>query len=141
MTDYSEEGRRLRGIMHATGARTIYRSMDAVLTHSSGGQILVGNEDAARGPASTFADKRITHIVNCTDDMPNYCSHAEEQLKYLRFNVAYWQSAGDRRAEHPATAEEKIKFLQTLFDFVDDALSKGNNVLVHCLAGAHRSLC
>lgn len=30
-------------------------------------------------------------------------------------------------------------FMQPLFDFIDEATSQGNNVLIHCLAGAHRA--
>lgn len=31
------------------------------------------------------------------------------------------------------------KFYKPLFDFVEDALRAGANVMVHCLAGAHRA--
>ena len=32
-----------------------------------------------------------------------------------------------------------MHFLKPLFDFVDKKLSGGENVLIHCLAGAHRA--
>ena len=42
-------------------------------------------------------------------------------------------------APHPAGPQQIVDFLKTLFAFVDGALAKGESVLVHCLAGAHRA--
>ena len=127
--DYNAEGRRL---VEALGLQVggNYNAMDAIWKESStGGKIYVGNETAARGPASTLAEHGITHVVNCTDDMANFCEGAllraaeptccraavvvvpqptmhhltcacpgAPALSYLRFNVAYWQSAGVMQA-------------------------------------------
>ena len=71
--DYNAEGRRL---VEALGLQVggNYNAMDAIWKESStGGKIYVGNETAARGPASTLAEHGITHVVNCTDDMANFC--------------------------------------------------------------------
>jgi protein-tyrosine phosphatase len=67
-------------------------------------------------------------VVNCTDTLANYHQGA---FYYLRFPVASWPSFGD--------VGELRRFLQPLWDFLDEALSKGVSVLVHCLAGAHRA--
>jgi protein-tyrosine phosphatase len=32
-----------------------------------------------------------------------------------------------------------LKFFRPCHDFIDEALNKGENVMVHCLAGAHRA--
>ena len=145
--DYNAEGRRL---VEALGLQVggNYNAMDAIWKESStGGKIYVGNETAARGPASTLAEHGITHVVNCTDDMANFCEGAllraaeptccrraaqntilcppprppkptrrsqstcqptmhhfscacpgAPGLSYLRFNAAYWQSAGVMQA-------------------------------------------
>ena len=74
--DYNAEGRRL---VEALGLQVggNYNAMDAIWKESStGGKIYVGNETAARGPASTLAEHCITHVVNCTDDMANFCEGA-----------------------------------------------------------------
>ena len=127
-----------------------YNDMDPIWKDKrTGGTIYVGNEVAARGPADTLHKAGITHVVNCTDDMPNFCEVPETfhphpkagqtRVKYLRFNVAHWCSAGVSRAEFPATDAEMAAFFRKLFDFVDAALAAGGSVLVHCLAGAHRA--
>ena len=117
--NYNAEGRRLIESLGLQAGGNMYNAMDAVWKDSStGGKIYVGNETAARGPASTLAEHGITHVVNCTDDMANFCeglplclpSQPTHQpttssaylgasgLSYLRFNVAYWQSAGVMQA-------------------------------------------
>ena len=135
-TDYDDEGRKLMASLTAAAASSsnLYNPMDAIWKdEATGGTVFVGNVTAAQE-----AKKRgITHVVNCTDDMANFCEGAG--VKYLRFNVAYWQAAGDSRKYHPATQSEIMQFVQTVFDFVDAALRGGGQVLVHCLAGAHRA--
>ena len=78
--DYNAEGRRL---VESLGLQVggNYNAMDAIWKESStGGKIYVGNETAARGPASTLAEHGITHVVNCTDDMANFCEGAAEPV-------------------------------------------------------------
>ena len=116
---------------------------------ATGGVIYVGNETAARGPASAMLASNIKAVVNCTDDMPNYCevpaTHAPHpmadapRVRYHRFNVAYWQAAGAQHAEQRTSDASVLAFVRGLFAFVDDALANGESVLVHCLAGAHRA--
>jgi len=54
------------------------------------------------------------------------------------FSIARWQSAGhhDYNQRPPAEVAAFIDKMQT---WVDGALASGSNVLVHCLAGAHRA--
>lgn len=37
------------------------------------------------------------------------------------------------------TPEGVLKFFAPAHNFIDENLEKGNNVMVHCLAGAHRA--
>lgn len=37
------------------------------------------------------------------------------------------------------TDEEAVSFAQPVLNFISDALDRGENVMVHCLAGAHRA--
>lgn len=143
---FNAEGRK---ILAAPSGR--YNDMDIIWRHPKNetGAIYVGNESAAYGPEDKLLAKGITHVVNCTDDMPNFCerqiTHPPHptahlpRLKYLRWNVAYWQSAGNMKLEQPATSKMIADFVGTLLDFVEDAVDNGGSVLVHCLAGAHRA--
>jgi hypothetical protein len=38
-----------------------------------------------------------------------------------------------------STNDSVINFTKPMFAFIEEAISKGENVLVHCLAGAHRA--
>lgn len=137
--DYNEEGRKL---VESLGLRTggdRYNDADVIWRdkdHAKGraGEISVGNQGAARN-AKTMG---FTHVVNCTDDMPNYCE-ADAGMNYLRWNVSYWPSAGNGRSPLAADKPVILAFVQTLFDFLDAAMGAGGRVLVHCLAGAHRA--
>ena len=37
------------------------------------------------------------------------------------------------------SGENVLRFFNPLFQFLEDAISKGENVLIHCFAGAHRA--
>lgn len=149
--DYNDEGRKLiRALGFNSSATTVYNDMDAIFKDpSTGGVVYVGNEVAARGPATKLLSLGITHVVNCTDDMKNFCEVPEtyephpmanaKRIKYLRFNIAQYRAAGEKLREHPASETEIDQFIRTLFAFVSEALAGGGSVLVHCLAGAHRA--
>ena len=120
------------GAARPGGARFggLYNPLDAIWRDTAtGGTIYVGNQQAASN-AQMLKEKGITHVVNCTDSMPLYHQH-DSYFSYLRFNVSFWPSFGD--------LAELQRFLQPLWDFIDGVLAKGEHVLVHCLAGAHRA--
>ena len=94
----------------------------------TGGKIFVGNQQAAQNAAMLKAHG-ITCVVNCTDSMPLY---HQNTFQYYRFNVTFWSAHGD-------TTEKLSQFLQPMLDFVDACVARGEGVLVHCLAGAHRA--
>ena len=37
------------------------------------------------------------------------------------------------------TAEGVLKFFEACHNFIDESLEHGQNVMVHCMAGAHRA--
>ena len=77
-----------------------------------------------------LAERGITHVVNCTDDIPNY---HDGKLAYLNFPICDWQyTVGP-------TNEGVLAFVRPLFAFMDPVINRGDSVLVHCLAGAHRA--
>ena len=100
----------------------------------------------------------VTHVVNCTDNMPQFHERdtKEPKITYLRFPTSFWmqherklpefirrESPRHMPARHTRALEPNHRHcvcaLAALFEFVDGALAKGESVLVHCLAGAHRA--
>merc|ERR1719318_1946579 len=74
----------------------------------------------------------ISSVVNCTTDIKN---HHEGVLKYFTFDIAWWK----RRIVGDDQDQAIVDFLLPLMDFLEDRMKRGENVLVHCLAGAHRA--
>mmetsp|Transcript_33927 Transcript_33927/g.66215 ORF Transcript_33927/g.66215 Transcript_33927/m.66215 type:complete len:129 (+) Transcript_33927:250-636(+) len=57
------------------------------------------------------------------------------KIEYYRFDIAgWWRTLGTSGGNEATRA-----FVKPVFTFIGNALSKGQNVLVHCLAGAHRA--
>jgi protein tyrosine phosphatase len=126
--DYDDEARKLFASLgldtSGAGKCNIYNPMDAIYRDAGGGTLYVGNNTAAQN-AADLKRHGVTHVVNCTDNLPLY---HEGTFRYLRFNISFFPM-------YPNLAA----FLDTLFEFVDEALAQGGSVLVHCLAGAHRA--
>jgi protein-tyrosine phosphatase len=58
---------------------------------------------------------------------------SDPTFKYLTFPIGRWRS-------HVSPAPPAVlAFFSPLFTFLDLELALGNNVLIHCLAGAHRA--
>ena len=109
--------------------RSLYNPLDCIWRDkTTGGKVYVGNQQAAQN-AALLEREGITHIVNCTDNMPFF---HQNKFKYYRFNVTFWN-------QFAQTSESLAKFLQPMYDFVDACVAAGENVMVHCLAGAHRA--
>uniref|UniRef100_A0A6U5B349 protein-tyrosine-phosphatase n=1 Tax=Hemiselmis andersenii TaxID=464988 RepID=A0A6U5B349_HEMAN len=116
------------------GGNERYRPLDAIWRHPrTGGTIFVGNVEAASN-MDVLKNNRITYVVNCTDSMPLY-HEKTGKIRYHRFDIAGWWRHLGKGFGNEATKE----FIKPVFTFIGDAVSQGNNVLVHCLAGAHRA--
>jgi hypothetical protein len=130
--DFNAEGRRLCAALGLDGSRrSMYRDMDKLYQdRRTGSSVFIGNEASSRGPMASFERHNITHIVNCTDDLPDH--FAGRGLRYMRFDIA----SHLRVSGKPSTL---AAFVGSLFAFVESALEQGGSVLIHCLAGAHRA--
>lgn len=134
--DFNEEALALfarLGIDPSAQRSHSYNSMDCLFVEEKrGGRIFVGNQTAAHDLKSLSASN-ITHVVNCTHGMSAIPNYHPGSLQYFQFQIADWSSivkADDKSLE---------KFVDPLWAFIDGALGKGEGVLVHCLAGAHRA--
>mmetsp|Transcript_7714 Transcript_7714/g.25569 ORF Transcript_7714/g.25569 Transcript_7714/m.25569 type:complete len:212 (-) Transcript_7714:109-744(-) len=132
-TDYDKEGtlllERLGITVGASSGR--YHLLDCIYQSADGGRVYVGSQGAATS-ISLLREYNITHVVNCTDAMPLF-HEGVPGLHYYRFDVARWRWNTD-------SSEASLRrFLQPMIGFVEGALAEKTNVLVHCLAGAHRA--
>lgn len=96
------------------------------------GTIYVGNQTAAEN-LSLLRAHGIKRVVNCTfgeSKIPNY--HAGK-LDYHVFPVSHWQLYIN------GTHSSVLSFTNPVFAFIEEAIERGDSVLVHCLAGAHRA--
>ena len=96
-------------------------------------RVYVGGAASARDGAALTA-AAITHIVNAAPSVPNWFEkaggdeNAPPSLSYLNIPV-FDDSRDDLGA-----------FFPTVVSFIDTALASGGAVLIHCVAGASRSV-
>lgn len=137
--DFDAEGRALWARLNLDKSAVSGRQwnpLDPIWRHpTTGGTIYVGNQSAAEN-LRLLQSLGINSVVNCTagqgsSQIPNY---HDGKLKYYRFPISYWSSY-----VKPNDDESVSAFLNPVFTFIDEALASGGNILVHCLAGAHRA--
>ena len=56
------------------------------------------------------------------------------KFEYLPFQIGKFRSS-----DASSSGAKAVSYFKNYFDFVDKNLSSGHNVMVHCLAGAHRA--
>lgn len=135
--DYAEEGRKLMAAVNlgSHGAASRHSSCDPIWRHPESGAVLyVGDEIAAKN-REALRKWNIQRVVNCQDSDGDNYFEGDSSLKYYRFTIGLW-----RRAPKVLDGGEGTwSYWGPYFAFVEDALSSGQNVFVHCLAGAHRA--
>lgn len=151
------------------GAPARYAPANPIYEHrSTGAQLFVGNATLAADRAG-LTKLGITRIVFCQDRDGRMHFTKDPTIEYLPYKIGRWRewtvptatetvdsvlsslgavrAAADPRpvylstmVQEPETyAKEVAAFFYPLFDFVRSNLDAGNNVLIHCLAGAHRA--
>jgi protein-tyrosine phosphatase len=112
----------------------MYRDADATFVHpTSGAMIFTANVRAAQS-REMMRKHNIRLIVNTQGlDATNF-HEGDPELTYFRFPVAFW-----RMQLRTASNEQVIAYFQPLFNAIDAALERGDSVMIHCLAGAHRA--
>lgn len=132
--DFDEEAHKLWARLNLDPSSTKnegFNALDPLWRHpETGGTFFVGNQTAAAN-LGLLQQHKITHVVNCTDNMPLY-HEASGKIRYFRFDITSFY----RRVK---TDEDAAPFVQPMLDFVGAALEDGKNVMAHCLAGAHRA--
>jgi protein tyrosine phosphatase len=93
----------------------------------------LGNEAASKNDRF-FKTYNITAVVNATKQIP--CHFANKGVKYYRVPV------NDPGGGHPITQKDQqimLKYIESAVAFIRENRERGQNVLVHCHAGAQRS--
>lgn len=146
--DYDEEARKLFELLNISPDSTtvtqttksgttrfrFYRDLDCVFQHpKTKAKVFIGNQNAAAS-TETLEAHNITQIVNCQDAHAKNFHEGNDTYTYYRFPISWWF-----KEPNMDSAPAIKKYLQGLFDFIDNALLNGQSVLIHCLAGAHRA--
>ncbi len=131
--DYDEEARKLWVTLGLEPRETrMYEALNDIYKHPvTGGTIYVGGQ-AACDKLQPLRDHRITHILNCTDSIKCFFEKSAS-YSYCRRDMGSWWASCDK------TDESVASFIKPALGFILDAILKGENVLIHCLAGAHRA--
>ena len=112
---------------------------DVVYTHpKTGAKFYIGDEISAR-TMEILEQCGIYHIINAKGDQGECYFENDSRFSYLRFHVNNTQKDSNDHSKGVDTHEGVIEFFKPPHDFIDQNLEKGNNVMVHCLAGAHRA--
>lgn len=135
-TNYDEEAQKLFAKLNLQPtSRHRWSNLDAIWRHPSegGGIVYVGNYVAASN-RKTLDERGITRVVNCQDqDSQNYFEN-DPNITYFRFHAARLAIIKTR-----SQGEGTLGGFLPVFNFIDENVSNGRSVLVHCLAGAHRA--
>ena len=74
-------------------------------------------------------------MINAQDPDTRNFFEDDENFTYLRFPIAHWWRSKEDMNSHVGVR----RYFAPLFAFVEKVLRAGGNVMVHCLAGAHRA--
>jgi len=111
------------------------KNFNVIWTHpKSGAKLFVGSEVVAFS-RETLIENGITRLVVCYDQDTAGPFDGEAEFNYLYFPIGQWKSA-----KTSVTSSEGVaRICAPAIGFVEEELSNGNSVLVHCLAGCHRA--
>lgn len=139
--DYAQAGRELLKTVNLDhdGSREQYSNANSIFRHPRTNALLfVGNVHIACS-RKELGELNITRIVYCQEPNEGKMNFkADPQFKYLPFNIGAWgQSVAE--AHRSGGKFNAVVYFAPLFEFVESELNDGRNVLIHCLAGAHRA--
>ena len=137
--DFDDEARKLFKKINYSGDQVkdnmgFSREPDVVYQHpTSGAKFYIGDEMCAQD-LKILSKLKIFHIVNCKGASGVNYHESNKNFTYIRFEISSWFSYPNVK-----TAEGVLRFFEKTHSFIDKALAQGHNVMVHCLAGAHRA--
>ena len=136
--DYDAEAEKLfktLNLNRGDGTGSQFAPVNAVFRHPhSGGVVYVGNIQAARSK-EILDEYNIRFVVNCQDVHSENFHEGKAGFQYFRWPIAHWW----RHRQQLLTHDGVRRYFAPFFSWVDRAIEGGGNVLIHCLAGAHRA--
>lgn len=96
----------------------------------TGAKFFIGDEAAAMN-LKVLEKCQIFRVVNAKGDSGTNYHEKDKRFEYFRFGVHLGWCSNSH--------EEVLKFFAPVHQFIDENLEAGRNVMVHCLAGAHRA--
>ena len=132
--DWDAEARKLLGRVNVSlQSRTAFNHLDCIYQHpTTQAKLFVGNQTAARNVQLLQAEN-IFRIVNCQELTSCNFFEQDARFEYRRFPVSRWRTEVN-------TDEDVIRYFEEgCHAWIAANLDEGRNVLVHCLAGAHRA--
>lgn len=137
--DDAEGAQRLLDAVHLDPAgglgRQRWSGCDPVWRHPKSGAILYIGDDFTAKNAKSLGRRSITRIVNCQDSSSRDPFEGDPEFRGIGFDIGLWR----RSPQVLDGGDGTWAFWQPLFAFVEESLENGRSVLLHCLAGAHRS--
>ena len=132
--DWDAEARQLLERVNVSlQSRTAFNHLDCIYQHpTTQAKLFVGNQTAARNVQLLEAES-IYRIVNCQELTSCNFFEQDARFEYRRFPVSRWRTEVN-------TDEDVIRYFEEgCHAWISQNLEAGRNVLVHCLAGAHRA--
>ena len=130
---YVEQGQILNA---QAGGTSSYGVPDVIWTDpETQGKVYVGNIAAAK-ELKTLTKFGITNIINCQDVNEANFHESNPEFTYLRFPIGTIYSFPPFDI---GTDEGVVRYFNVAFGYIEEVMEKGQNVLIHCLAGAHRA--
>lgn len=101
---------------------------------TTGAKFFVASEMVADN-IKTLEKYNIFNIINAKEPDSLLFFERDPRFTYMRFDI---QGLADVQA-HFTTPEQIMNFVHPIHTFIDSCLERGENVMVHCMAGAHRA--
>lgn len=133
VVDYAQAGRDLLDEVKGGTAPGRFDPANHIWQHPRTAALLYVGSASAAGSREILGSLCVCKIVFCQENGEGAC-HFEGQpgFEYLRYPI------GAHRQSRLAS-RDPLAYFAILFDFVEGHLGRGENVLIHCLAGAHRA--
>eukprot|EP00928_Gymnodinium_smaydae_P022309 TRINITY_DN18785_c0_g1_i1.p2 TRINITY_DN18785_c0_g1~~TRINITY_DN18785_c0_g1_i1.p2 ORF type:complete len:255 (-),score=45.12 TRINITY_DN18785_c0_g1_i1:79-774(-) len=143
--NYAQAGRNLiqqakKSSVHSANVTTSvgappgrYDAANAIWEHPSTHAVLFVGNAACASCLDTLTKIGVRRVVFCQEEGEGKCHfETDSSFEYLRYPIG-------RHRGDPLSTKDPLRYFDPLFSFVERNLSEGQNVLIHCLAGAHRA--